>query len=723
MKKFLNALYIVLAIIGGMWLNMQIIFKGIIPLRPVQNYLQQKVTDLAGRPVEMKRVLLHFSGLSVENVRVAHSPTSSNEENLFSAKEIFVRWNLWYLLKGHIRVNTVLLDGLTAHIVRYEDGSFNFDGLFSSSSEERKEPTGKEVSFPNISLKNFVLQNSHFSFSDEQKKEKIDVSDVYLSVQDFNFSQLFPVSFNADILYQTPAFAPQKVEMGFSLLANLKEMDLSSAEVIIKHGVIKHEGGVLVLEGKVQNFLRPNILLSLKGQDISQKIADFFNPDIPAFSVEDFTLDVAAVTDWQNQRADVSAFRFSALDSVLSLLGSISWGTSISFNINADTELNLNTISQAVSLLNPYQLGGTVSAVAHATKEQAQAEASLQAVAAHLPMVGNLKEFNTKLVLENLQKLNVEKFEGILNEGPFQGALALERTEQDISIEANLKSERLVLPTPIQQQKQESAQTANADSWPFPPIHAKVNVEIDSLDAPFIYGKDIRFAADMRHITTALSKAHGTLSLHTAAGEIKDLNKLTNANAVTKVMFSSLKVVSDVINSLNVFGVLSSIGGGISGAKNERAGDMVVQTVLDENGNEVQIMVPHDSEKIDGRWAFEQFATDIKFDDGVADVERGTFVSDMLSFNLQGEMNFQTQALDMQVNAAPGRHYEGGIMPLTLDIGGTMTAPQGKMNLSSSMFSTVTQGVGNNVVSRTVKKIFGGIGSLFKGNEKEEDPK
>jgi len=145
--------------------------------------------------------------------------------------------------------------------------------------------------------------------------------------------------------------------------------------------------------------------------------------------------------------------------------------------------------------------------------------------------------------------------------------------------------------------------------------------------------------------------------------------------------------------------------------------------VLDENGKEIQIMIPHQDEKIDGRWAFEEFSTDVSFNNGVADVSKGSFVSDMLSFNLQGEMNFQTQALDMKVNAAPGRHYEGGIMPLTLDIGGTMSAPQGKMNVSSSVFSTVTQGVGNNVVSRTVKKIFGGIGSLFKGDEKEEDPK
>ena len=33
-----------------------------------------------------------------------------------------------------------------------------------------------------------------------------------------------------------------------------------------------------------------------------------------------------------------------------------------------------------------------------------------------------------------------------------------------------------------------------------------------------------------------------------------------------------------------------------------------------------------------------------------------------MSFNLTGDMNFKTQTLDLKVNAAPGRHYEDGIM-------------------------------------------------------------
>ena len=79
--------------------------------------------------------------------------------------------------------------------------------------------------------------------------------------------------------------------------------------------------------------------------------------------------------------------------------------------------------------------------------------------------------------------------------------------------------------------------------------------------------------------------------------------------------------------------------------------------------------------------------------------------------------------MDLQVNAAPGRHYEDGIMPLTLKIGGTMSEPKGSVSMMSSLTSVVTQGVGNNFVSRSVKKVWSGITGLFKKEKAQEEQK
>ena len=255
-------------------------------------------------------------------------------------------------------------------------------------------------------------------------------------------------------------------------------------------------------------------------------------------------------------------------------------------------------------------------------------------------------------------------------------------------------------------------------------MNLKAKADIDSLDAPYIWGNDIHFAADLQGLTLTLDQAHGELALETGEGEIKDLNKLTNANILTRVMFGSLSAVSKVINSLNVFAVLNGLGSGVVSAvsgKEDKPADMVVQTVKDENGNDVQIMVPYTDQKVDGRLAFELFSTDMTFTNGEAEIKKGSFVSDLMSFNLTGDMNFKTQTLDLKVNAAPGRHYEDGIMPLTLTVGGTLEEPKGSMSMTSSVTSLVTQGVGNNFVSRSVKKTLGGFFGLFKKKDKEEE--
>lgn len=203
-------------------------------------------------------------------------------------------------------------------------------------------------------------------------------------------------------------------------------------------------------------------------------------------------------------------------------------------------------------------------------------------------------------------------------------------------------------------------------------------------------------------------------------GEIKDLYKLTNANALTKVLFLSLNVVGKVFNSLNVFAVLNGLGSGIvsavGGGEEEKPADMVVQTVTGPDGAPIQIMVPYTDRKIEGRMAYDKFATDVNFKNGTADVKDGTFVSDMMSFKLNGTTNFNTGKINMTVQAAPGKHEVDGIMPLTLKVGGTVSDPKGSMSMIGSVSSLVTQGIGNNFASRSVKKALADFSGCLKRN-------
>ena len=69
-------------------------------------------------------------------------------------------------------------------------------------------------------------------------------------------------------------------------------------------------------------------------------------------------------------------------------------------------------------------------------------------------------------------------------------------------------------------------------------------------------------------------------------------------------------------------------------------------------------MVPYTDQKVDGRLAFELFSTDMTFTNGEAEIQKGSFVSDLMSFNLTGDMNFKN------ADAGPEsqRRGPGGIM-------------------------------------------------------------
>lgn len=228
----------------------------------------------------------------------------------------------------------------------------------------------------------------------------------------------------------------------------------------------------------------------------------------------------------------------------------------------------------------------------------------------------------------------------------------------------------------------------------FPPVHLRAQIKSGPVSVPYFYAKSVDIHTRLTGITAELDKADGTAEMQIGEGEIQDIYKLTQANSVTKAMFLSLSVVSRVINSLNVVDLLSKL---MPGDKEQ----------LPEK-------------KTDGKLAFESFSGALKFNKGVMEMTKGSFVSDLMSLKISGKTNFRNGVLDMQVNAAPGKHYDTGIMPITLKIGGTVDEPKGSLSMLGSAAALVTQAVGNNFASNAVKKGVGGIFGLFK--KKQDAP-
>lgn len=725
MKKTLNILYVALAVVAGMYLSLRVMLAFVLPWEPVQRLVLREVSRAAGRPVSARSVSAGLSGLKLTGVSVASSVSpQEGEDALLRADEISLKWSFWKLLTGGVRIHSVLLENLQADVVRGADGTFNFKDLFSFGREKKLPPSKEEKPLDvRLSVQHLRLSGGRFTFTDVSSGQKIEFSDVFLSLNDFDLAQPFSCSVNASLRYERAGFPVQTAELGFTVRPSLNRLELSGAEAKIMRLVLKHRGGVFILNGTIKNLQNPSLDLLLNARNISEKLPASANVQTLPFALQTLTADLTASADVRAETADVKAFSVHTLGSSVFSSGTVSWGKRPSFNVNGTFDVDLAAVGEALEMLRPYRLKGKVSGSASAAENSLQADISVSGAGAALPGAGTLSGFQTAVNIPDGNHLNIPLFSGELNGGKFEGNVQVRRREEAIDVDLKARSSRVALPpskensAPAVSSAQSSSGPEQKDAWPLPAVNLKALVEVESLDAPYLYGNGIRFVADMQELTPALNRAQGKLSLNAGEGEIKDLNKLTSANALTKVMFGSLAVVSKVINSLNVFAVLNGIGTGMVEAvspKEEKKADMIVQTVKDENGNDVQILVPYDAKKVDGILAFEEFSTDVLFKDGVAEVKKGSFVSDLISFNLRGEMNFRTQGLDMTVKAAPGRHYTDGIMPLTIGISGTMDDPKGSLSMAGSISSMLTQSVTNNFASRTVKKGLSGLIGLFK---------
>ena len=226
-------------------------------------------------------------------------------------------------------------------------------------------------------------------------------------------------------------------------------------------------------------------------------------------------------------------------------------GAGIGFNLSGAFKADLQAAGEAVSPLKAYRPLGVIRGTAQGTPSAASADVTLEAVGAAVPYAGTLSDFTMRAVLTDLKDLQIPAFSGKLNGGDFDGRLSAAYNGKIIDADVAFHAARLALPAA---ETAASAQTAerepapvqdstsgDASSFVLPPVNLKAKADIDSLDAPYIWGNDIHFAADLQGLTMTLDQAHGELALETGKGEIKDLNKLTNANILTRVMFGSFK--------------------------------------------------------------------------------------------------------------------------------------------------------------------------------------
>lgn len=701
--------------------------------RRVKNYLVQKVSAALRRDVRLKQVRASLFGVRVSGLEVAEQG-GFQQGTFLSVDKAGVRFSLIHLLHGHLKLRTVFLHGGAIRITRGADGKFNFADLSSSSVPSAQKEAHSDPFLPRITLGLLDIEQLDVFYIDAAQNRSLAVQQFMLRARRLMFTEPFRVISKAQVRWVEGDF-PLESTLAFNARLNLADLDLEKAALDITNLIVRYRSTPAVLTGQIKNFTNPSARLALEISRLSNDTLAELAPDTPEFLIPALRVDVAARAHLADSRAQISRLHLQLPGGELNATAKAAFKERADYQAEGDFAFNLGELAALSPILaSTYGVTGQITGAFQAAADNWNAKLSVQQVGATLPSAGRLDGLSTQITAEGLKTLAVKDLSGTLNGAHFDGYLTAVNRPLYVDARLELNMEKFILPpqaepTPEQTQAetpaaeavpaatqtqeksagteqaapaQEQAALAPAQQAPqantpkakFPPVHLRAQIKSGPVSVPYFYAKSVAIHTRLTGITAELDKADGTAEMQIGEGEIQDIYKLTQANSVTKAMFLSLSVVSRVINSLNVVDLLSKL---MPGDKEQMP-----------------------EKKTDGKLAFESFSGALKFNKGVMEMTKGSFVSDFMSLKISGTTNFRNGVLDMQVNAAPGKHYDTGIMPITLKIGGTVDEPKGSLSMLGSAAALVTQAVGNNFASNAVKKGVGGFFGLFK--KKQDAP-
>lgn len=679
--------------------------RWLLPTDSVQEKISSLIASKTNGEVQIKRVTAGLTGINAEGL----SLSLPEGGDIASIESLSLKVMPLKLIRGEIDFNRIFIDGVKVNIIRDKNGKFNFDGLFADAAGNTSdgEENSESSSFiKDLRVKRFQIRNAEVSYLDESAGISASLNNLFLDVYDFSFTAPFRVSVNAEVSYNGGGVKAEALPFGFTLYPDLNLLKLEEASSDIRLLVVEHGPATLQASGSVKNFINPQVRLKMKGTGVSDKILSGF-ADTPEFTIGDIDINLDASYNTEAGKLLVNIFNVKALNSSVDAGGIVRFGKELSYDVDVKAALSFAEIAKTFSILSEYRLSGTVDAAFKAVNNDVSGSLSVKQAGFYYSQAGAFSGVNLTLAVKSLKEISLSSLTGRLNGYPFRAALSYTEKASSGDVNFNLQADKMLIklkkqPKPAYDPDKDPVIAGAPEIspevkkvWFLPPLHIKGAVKIGSLEAPFINAEAVDFKADIRNFKPDIANIDGGLSLVTSAGVIKDLYHLTNANAVTKVLFVSLGVVSKLINSLDVLSLLNSLSAAVLPSDKQKEA------------------LEASPDKIEGALEYDSFKINLTFANGLTDIKNGNFISSLLSFNLAGQINFNNRKINMTVDAAPGKHESGGIMPLRLNVSGTVDEPQGNMSMLSSAANLVSQTIFNNAGSRLVKKSVGGILGIF----------
>ncbi len=687
------------------------------------------------------------------DLRLKDVSISIEGKNIADVDLIYARFALIHLIKGKLRVNNIIINGFNLTVIRDKNGKFNFDSLLNSpafESDEKKKKKKKKKDEDEdedvfgILINKINLNGFRIVYIDEAEQMSLILDKVCFVVKDLNLEKPFDVYTYFNVFFKNKDMDIKDLQISLSSSVNLNFLNLREAEVIIKSFVIRLKDTIIKTDGNISNFENPKIKLNTAILKLSSETFEGIS-ELPKFLIPKINIKTLLNIELEKSILNIERFYVNVLDCSINAVGKIDYSDELNYNINAAITFILDKITQTVEMIEPYKITGEIKTNLNITSGSSviSGDISVKDVAAFLPQLGKVNDVNSDIKINSIDSISMPSLTGKMNSYPFVSSASYLADDKKGKLKANFfadriygkmskeyeeqmnkKEEKDLKDANEQKIEQELGKSENVpqkteiktkNKSSAKPTDIEVYFKVNHINVPYFLGKDVKFKMNMLNVTPDLDRLEGTLSLTTADGTIKDIYKLTESNALMKGLFLSLKIASNVINALNVLDILNSIGSAVVGSNDKK---QVSEMTEEDSENR--------KEKLDGQIDFLSFITAINFKEGKGVFKNCSFVSNLMSFKVAGNIDFKEDLVDMAVNAAPGRHEEDeGIMPLKMKITGTTDNPSGSLSVLGSISSLVKDTLTKNIVSGSLKSGFTKLLGLKKydenGNDIEEE--
>ena len=660
MKKLLKIAAVLSAILVVLLLAAYITLKIMFPAEKLKTMAQTYVKNTFNRELTFSSVSFNLVGITVHDVALSEAQTF--EQGTFvQAENAVIKLKLLPLLKRNIDIDTVGLNGLQVNVIKNQDGTFNFDDLSNAQNQSETEPekTANDSGSPffNVLAKNIYAKDCVLNYTDLAGKMKASITNLNLNIQDFDLVNPFDVKLNFSVDYQDPE-KTFNLPIKSKLTVHLANLDNEQAYVTLQNLQTEYKQITVDLKGGIKNFNQP--ILNLQGaiSGISSDALSEVAPDLPHFALPDIAFNIDAETDLDKSTAHLTQAKLSVADSFLTVNGQTGWGEKdATYNLKTDLNLDLSQLGSMSKLLDGYGMGGKIVAQLTATDknngQDVKGNIVLKQVAVQYPPI-SVTDFSGDIVLVSLANISSKALTGKLNNEPFSASFAYKNLGKVIDLVFNADLTKLTIADwqgePETDSAKETPAATQEQNGPETLFNLRANVNIGPIEVPYLSSNGAKLTANLKNASGSMKQANGTVNFNFEEGSLNDLFTSIQDNKIIRIIFLPLKLVQKVTSTLGVN------------------------------------IFPVKEEKDKGKIKIKDASGTYVFTDGVMNLQETHLDSALSNITATGNINFKTEALDMRVKASVLTSQT----PIVVKIGGTMSNPSGKLDITQTAVSLVT---------------------------------